>query len=140
MDALFAGLMMAHLSHLVLRSEPATLTLAFETKHQVPALFTPIGDHVVMTVKEWTTKERYRNGTCIYLNDLPQKYSVKDKLVIPLFVQNLNQPTLGAIQVMNRTATICPLSMTLYNINQIDTFSSIGQVGFYEFTVTYAIK
>jgi hypothetical protein len=119
------------LGHVQAKSEEVMLTLTFERQHQVPALFTPLDDHVMMTVEAWTTTDRIGNGTCIYLQDIPPQYAWKRVSAFAIFVRAPSGKLgwLGLHVNINRIS-ICPHE---------GYFDRFGKVGFTDLTIVYAI-
>jgi hypothetical protein len=112
------------------KTEEVQLTLTFETPQKVPALFTSIGDHVVMTIKEWTTTAKFNNGSCFYLDGFPKKYATPNTSVYPIYVINGDYEH-GFLAMNHNTTKICPAE---------GEFNHYFDVGFADLTVTYAIK
>lgn len=108
------------------KTEEVQLTLTFETPQKVPALFTSLGDHVVMTIQAWSTKVQFRNATKAILQDIPPKYAWKrTDIVFPIYIDHSE----GVLWMKTLDYIV---------ISPLRDFGP--NVGFADLTVTYAIK
>lgn len=121
------------------KTETVMLTLKFEGEHKVPAQFTLLGDHVIMTIDGWAIARQNGERDIIRL-ELPKQYHTMNDSIWPIFVYNGDDFLKGSVTNGAIIAIYAnPNGNNPFYQNPFYNFKNSGKVGFPKFTITYSL-